>query len=81
MIRKPNLSEKMLFGIENELLYIESIARAVPGDEREMLEACIKRLRRLVLLILDNVGECEAAGLTQTQYESLVAEYDDKSEF
>ena len=77
MIRKPNLSEKMLFGVENELSHLESLAKLMSdSEEREFLDSSIERIRNTVALIQENVDDCERAGITQSQRESLVAEHD-----
>ena len=75
-IRKANLSELALFALENELHHLESIARTTGTGKCWMLTDSIKRMQNTVTLLLDNVAENEKAGVTQSQLESRVAEYD-----
>ena len=76
-IRKPNIIERMLFSIENELSHLESLAKLMhDAEEREFLYSSIKRMQNLVLLLLENIAECEEVGMTQSQREARVAEYD-----
>ena len=75
-IRKPSLDIQALFILENELHHMELIARTTGTGKYWMLTASIKRMQNTVALLLDNVAENEKAGVTQSQRESRVAEYD-----
>ena len=75
-LREPNLVEYLLYAVEREAIQVGSLARLVADKEaRTLLYESTKRMQELIPLLLESLALCENAGITQSQREARVAEY------